>query len=107
GSIRSWSSFGFAIISLASGFYFNKMGVGSLAIPMIIVAGMAFLLSFTLKDANSGAKKVNLREVGQFFKNRTLLTFFLLSFFIFLTHRVNDSFISLYLFEIGGNEMLV
>ncbi|MBS4200430.1 MFS transporter [Bacillus sp. FJAT-49732] len=107
GSIRSWSSFGFAIISLASGFYFNKMGVGALAIPMMIVAGMTLMLSFTLKDANSGAKKVNLKEIGNFFKDRTLLTFFLLSFFIFLTHRVNDSFISLYLFEIGGNEMLV
>ncbi|MCJ8007559.1 MFS transporter [Lederbergia wuyishanensis] len=107
GSIRSWSSFGFAIISLASGFYFNKMGVSSLSIPMMIVAGMTLILSFTLKDANSGTKKVNLKEVGSFFKDKTLLTFFLLSFFIFLTHRINDSFISLYLFEIGGNEMLV
>ncbi|MCR2823014.1 MFS transporter [Lederbergia panacisoli] len=107
GSIRSWSSFGFAILSLASGFYFNKMGVESLALPMMTVAGITFLLSMTLTDAKSGAKKVNLKEVGQFFKNRTLLIFFLLCFFIFLTHRVNDSFISLYLFEIGGNEMLV
>ena len=45
--------------------------------------------------------------MGRFFKNPTLLYFFLLVSFISMTHRVNDGFISLYLFSIGGNEMLV
>ncbi|MBS4178243.1 MFS transporter [Lederbergia citrea] len=107
GSIRSWGSFGFSVISLGSGFLFSAIGVKYLAFPMLGLAVISLLLSFGLQDAKSGTKKVNIKEIGQFFKNPTLLTFFLLVSFISMTHRVNDSFISLYLFSIGGNEMLV
>ncbi|CAM4125542.1 MFS transporter [Lederbergia lenta] len=107
GSIRSWGSFGFAVISLGSGFLFTAISVEYLSIPMFLIAIIAFILALGLQDAKTGTKKVNLKEIGQFFKDPTLLMFFLLVSFISMTHRTNDSFVSLYLFSIGGDEMLV
>lgn len=50
---------------------------------------------------------MNYKDIGMFFKDPTLTAFFILIALVLLTHRTSDSFISLYLFEIGGNEMLV
>lgn len=107
GSIRSWSSIGFAVVSLGSGFFFTKYGLGYFSIPMIAFAVIAFILALNLRDVDSGGRKFNMRDVGLLFKNRTLMLFFVITSFITITHRVNDSFVSLYLFDIGGNEMLV
>jgi PPP family 3-phenylpropionic acid transporter len=107
GSIRSWGSLGFAVISLGSGFLFSYIGIEYLSIPMFTIAGITFILSIGLQDAKTGTKKVDLKEIGQFFKNPTLLYFFLLISLISMPHRINDTFVSLYLFSIGGNEMLV
>jgi len=107
GSIRSWAAIGFALISLISGFLFAKIGIQYLAYPMIFIGIMLFLLSLRLKDAKTGTEKMDFKKMGAFFKNPTLLLFFFVVSFITLTHRMNDSFISLYLFDIGGDETLV
>ena len=107
GSIRSWAAVGFALISLLSGFLFAKIGIQYLAFPMIFLGVITFLLSLRLTDAKTGTKKMDFKQMGGFFKNPTLLLFFFLVSFISLTHRMNDSFISLYLFDIGGDETLV
>src|SRR5690606_14190122 len=52
GSIRSWNSFGFAFISLISGFYFSKFGMGHFSIPMIVIALLALVLSFYINDVD-------------------------------------------------------
>ncbi|MBS4204829.1 MFS transporter [Lederbergia citrea] len=107
GSIRSWAAVGFALVSLVSGFLFAKIGIQYLAFPMIFLGIMTFLLSLRLTDAKTGTKKMDFKQMGTFFKNPTLLLFFFLLSFISITHRTNDSFISLYLFDIGGDETLV
>ncbi|MFV2048979.1 MFS transporter [Metabacillus sp. YM-086] len=107
GSIRMWGSIGFALVSLFSGFLLTKFGIGFLAIPITVLAVSTCLLSLTLTDAKAGSKKVNYKDIGMFFKDPTLTAFFILIALVLLTHRTSDSFISLYLFEIGGNEMLV
>ncbi|WP_062108898.1 MFS transporter [Bacillus niameyensis] len=107
GVLRSWPAIGFAVLTLGSGFFFAKMGIGYLWLPMILLGMIALILAFRLKDAKTGTKKVDYRDMGKFFKNPTLLLFFLVLSFISLAHRMNDSFVSLHLLEIGGNEMLV
>lgn len=107
GSIRMWGSIGFALFSLISGFLLSKFGIGFLVIPMTVLAILTCFLSLLLSDAKAGNKKVNYKNMGLLFKDPTLLTFFFLISLVMLTHRTSDSFISLYLFELGGNEMLV
>lgn len=107
GSIRMWGSIGFALVSLFSGFLLSKFGIGFLAIPITVLAITTCFLSLVLTDAKAGSKKVNYKDMGVFFKDPTLTAFFVLIALVMLTHRTSDSFISLYLFEIGGNEMLV
>ncbi len=107
GSIRMWGSIGFALVALLSGYLLSMFGIGFLVIPITILAITTCLLSLSLSDVKAGTKKVNYKDIGLIFKDPTLVAFFLLIALVMLTHRTNDSFISLYLFEIGGNEMLV
>ncbi|MBO1515235.1 MFS transporter [Metabacillus bambusae] len=107
GSIRMWGSIGFALISLFSGFLLSKFGIGFLVIPITVFAIITCLLALLLSDAKAGNKKVNYKNIGLLFKDPTLLAFFFLISLIMLTHRTSDSFISLYLFDLGGNEMFV
>ncbi|WP_273123756.1 MFS transporter [Bacillus weihaiensis] len=107
GSIRMWGSIGFAIVSLFSGFLLSEYGIDFLVIPITFFAVSTCLLSLVLSDVKGGSKKVNYKDMGVFLKNPTLLLFFFLVSLVLLTHRTSDSFISLYLLEIGGNEMLV
>ncbi|MGM0876376.1 MAG: MFS transporter [Bacillota bacterium] len=107
GSIRMWGSIGFALFSLISGFLLSTFGIGFLVIPMTVLTILTCFLSLLLSDAKAGNKKVNYKNIGLLFKDPTLLAFFFLISLVMLTHRTSDSYISLYLFELGGNEMLV
>ncbi|MBM7603771.1 MFS family permease [Metabacillus crassostreae] len=107
GSIRMWGSIGFAIVSLVSGFLLTEFGIGFLVIPVTVFTVITCFLALLLSDTKAGTKKVNYKDIGVLFKDPTLLVFFFLTALVLLTHRTSDSFISLYLFEIGGNEMLV
>lgn len=107
GSIRMWGSIGFALISLLSGYLLSLFGIGFLIYPITVLAILTCLLSLFLSDAKAGTKKVNYKDISLFFKDPSLVAFFALIALVMLTHRTNDSFISLYLLEMGGNEMLV
>lgn len=107
GELRSWPAFGFALFTLVSGFFFARMGIQYLWIPMVGLLLVALAMTFSLQDVKSGSRKINYKEIAQFLKSPTLLMFFGVVSFISLSHRMNDSFISIYLLDIGGNETLV
>lgn len=107
GSIRMWGSIGFAVVSLLSGFLLSEFGIGFLVIPITVFTVITCYLALLLSDTKASTKKVNYKDIGVFFKDPTLLVFFFLMALVLLTHRTSDSFISLYLYELGGNEMLV
>ncbi|KRG11728.1 hypothetical protein ACA29_15165 [Lederbergia galactosidilytica] len=108
GTLRSWAAWGFAFITLVSGFFFAKLGIQYLLYPVLLFAILAFILATRLTDAPTGTKKINLRAMGKFFRSPTLLFFFAVTSFLALTHRINDNYISLYLIDIiGGDETLV
>ena len=57
GSIRSWGSLGFAVISLGSGFLFSSIGIEHLAIPMFTLAIISFVLSLFCRTLKAVRKK--------------------------------------------------
>lgn len=107
GSIRTWGSLGFAVISLLVGWLLNKIGIGYLAIPVIAFTLITCVLSLVLKDIPSSGDKIDYKKASRLFKKPALVVFLIVVSLVTLTHRTSDSFISLYLMELNGNEMQV
>ncbi|MBP1970440.1 PPP family 3-phenylpropionic acid transporter [Virgibacillus natechei] len=107
GSIRTWGSIGFATSALIVGEVLANIGIQYMIIPYLFFGTMALLVVFRLKDVKVDSEPVQLKDVGQIIKNKPFLIFLVLILFITIGHRANDSFIGLYIEQLGGSEGLV
>lgn len=107
GTIKTWGSVGFAISSLIIGAVLAKVGVQYMIIPYLIFGVFALVFAFKLKDVVVNTEPVQLSDVKQMFKNKPYVFFLIFIIFICVSHRANDSFVGLYIVELGGSESLV
>ncbi|GGA75757.1 MFS transporter [Ornithinibacillus halotolerans] len=107
GSIRTWGSVGFAISSLVIGGILTKYGVQYMIWPYLLFGFIALLVVLRIKDVKVESDPVKLKDVGILMKNKSFLFFLLAIIFLSVTHRTNDSFIGLYISELGGSAGLV
>ncbi|MFD2046696.1 MFS transporter [Ornithinibacillus salinisoli] len=107
GSIRTWGSIGFATSSLLIGAILNKAGVQYMIWPYLFFGIIALFVTFRLKDVKVESKPVHIKDVGKLIKNKPFLIFLVLMLFITISHRANDSFMGLYIEQLGGNDFLV
>ncbi len=107
GSIRTWGSIGFAICSLLVGGLLDWIGVQYLVIPYVFMATVVLITCFYLVDVKVETEPVHLRDVKKLIKNGPLLLYLAILILITVTHRANDSFISLYIGQLGGRDSLV
>lgn len=107
GSIRMWGSIGFAFSSLVVGAFLNKVGIGYLVFPYVLFGSLLLIISFTIKDVPTKSAPVQLTDIGKVIKNKPFALFLLLFMLVTITHRANDSFIGIFITELGGSEDLV
>lgn len=107
GTIRMWGSIGFAISSLLIGEVLNQVGIQFIMWPFLVFGILALLVGFKLQDVEATNSPINLKDVKKLFQSKAFIFFLILVFFIALGHRANDSFIGLYITELGGSERLV
>jgi MFS transporter, PPP family, 3-phenylpropionic acid transporter len=107
GTIRMWGSIGFATSSLIIGEILSRYGVQYMIWPYLLFGFIAMLVVFRLQDVKVESDPVRLKDVGILMKNKQFLFFLIAIVFLSLAHRTNDSFIGLYISELGGSEALV
>lgn len=107
GSIRMWGSIGFAFSSLIIGEFLNIFGVQFIVWPYISFGLILLIIVFLIADVQSDSAPVKLMDVPLLIKNKPFIIFLSLMMLITITHRVNDSFIGLYIAELGGSERFV
>lgn len=107
GKIRMWGSVGFATSSLIVGEVLTRIGIQYMIWPYLIFGATALIVSFRLVDVNVASDPVQLRDVRKIIQNKPFLLFLLLMLFLTITHRASDSYIGLYIAELGGSERLV
>jgi MFS transporter, PPP family, 3-phenylpropionic acid transporter len=107
GTIRTWGSIGFAISSLIIGKILSTYGVQHMIWPYLFFGFIALLVVLRLKDVKVESAPVKLTDVGILMKNKSFLFFLMAIVFLSVAHRTNDSFIGLYISELGGSEALV
>jgi len=108
GSIRMWGSIGFAIASLTSGFILHQMGIDMilvLVLPLII--SLLIVVLFIPEADYDENTKMDLSDLKQLLTNKRFILFLICTMFLSITQRGNDSFIGLYVTELGGFESQV
>lgn len=107
GSIRTYGALGYGVMSLLTGYcllYFGAMGLG------LLFAGtslLSFFLCWKMPDAPVAGKPVTLDSLKLFLSNKETLLFLILIFISSVPARMNDTFIGVYILELGGKSELV
>jgi MFS transporter, PPP family, 3-phenylpropionic acid transporter len=107
GSIRTWGSLGFATTALVGGQLLGYFGISAISIIYPIYACIALLIGFKISDVKADSKPVKITDTKKLLDNFRLMIFFFLIIFITITHRTSDTYIGLYIDELGGSESLI
>lgn len=107
GSIRTWGSIGAATSALIIGELLHEFGVSYMVWPYLFFGVCALLAIFKLTDVKVNADPVQLKDLWIIIHNKPFLIFLLIIMFITISHRANDSFLGLYMMQLGGSERLV
>ncbi|ALX49075.1 MFS transporter [Lentibacillus amyloliquefaciens] len=107
GTIRTWGSIGFAISSLVIGQILTAAGIEYMIWPYLFFGTIALIVTFKLTDVKVESDPVQLGDIKKLLGNKPFLLFLFFIMFITMTHRTSDSFIGLYIKQLGGNEGLV
>lgn len=102
GSVRMFGALGYAAASFFVGVFTANYGMDRLWLLFLVFGMAAAGLTLLVKDVPVTGKPVSLRELGRFFAGGQTVRFFALVLLVAVPHRMNDSFIGLYVQEAGG-----
>lgn len=103
GSIKMFGALGYATASLIIGYVTDSLGMASIAYLFLGYGFVTFMLGFTLQDVKAANKPLRIKELGGFLSQRSTVGFLLLVLVMAVPHRANDTYIGLYIAEIGGS----
>ena len=107
GSIRTWGAIGFATSSLIVGQVLTIIGIEYMMWPYLFFGVIALFVVFQLKDVKVDADPIQLKDVKQIITNKPFFIFLGIIMFITISHRANDSYIGLYIAQLGGSNSLI
>ncbi|OAB38411.1 MFS transporter [Paenibacillus glacialis] len=107
GSIRTFGALGYAVMSLLTGYLMTQYGAHSLALLFAAVGVLCFIVMLPIPDAPVAAKPVTLKSLKKFLTGKETLLFLLLVFISSIPARMNDTFLGVYILELGGSPGLV
>jgi MFS transporter, PPP family, 3-phenylpropionic acid transporter len=107
GSIRTYGSLGYAVVSLLTGYVMSYFGAHSLAILFVGIGVISFVVCWRMPDAPVSGKPVTFGSLKHFLSNKETLLFLLLVFICSIPARMNDTFLGVYIRELGGSTALV
>lgn len=107
GSIRTYGALGYAVTSLLTGYVMSYFGANSLALLFAAIGVISFAVSWLMPDVPVTGKPVTLSSLKQFIGNKETLMFLVLIFVCSVPARMNDTFLGIYIRELGGTPELV
>ncbi|ANS73459.1 MFS transporter [Paenibacillus yonginensis] len=107
GSIRTFGALGYGVMALLSGYFMTYLGAHSLAYLFAGLALVSLVLTISMPDAPVAGKPVTLKSLKAFLGSKETLLFLLLVFISSVPARMNDTFLGVYIKELGGSSSLV
>ncbi|MCL6603713.1 MAG: MFS transporter [Paenibacillus sp.] len=107
GSIRTYGALGYGVMALLTGYVMSFYGAHSLALLFAGIGVISFIVSWMMPDAPVTGKPVTLSSLKIFLSNKETLLFLVLVFISSVPARMNDTFLGVYIRELGGSPELV
>lgn len=107
GSIRMYGALGYATASMLIGYVANHFGIASMAYLFIGYGIIAFAIGLLTDDVQAVQKPLQVSTLKQFFSDKANLIFFTLILLIAIPHRINDTYIGIYIENAGGNFQMI
>jgi len=107
GKFRLWGSLGFALSALLFGFFFRSHGLEAFSLCYFILLFLCLIISFFLGDASYIGRKANASDIKQLLTNRRIIVFLLLTALLSSSNRANDSFMGIFIRQMGGGSEIV
>ncbi|MFD1955648.1 MFS transporter [Paenibacillus thailandensis] len=107
GSIKMFGALGYATASLLIGYITDNAGMASIAFLFLGYGFVTFVTGFALQDVQAVNKPLRMKDLGGFLSERSTLVFLALVLLMAIPHRTNDTYIGLYIAELGGGMKLV
>lgn len=107
GAIRTYGAAGYAVTSLAVGYVMQQFGAHSLAYVFGGIGLAAVAVVLIIEDARPSGTPVTFESLKTFLTYRRTIGLWVLIFLTALPHRINDSFLGIYIKSLGGDDRLV
>lgn len=107
GSIRTYGALGYGVMALITGYVMSYFGNSGMALLFVAISLIGFLVSWFMPDAPVTGKPVTLSSLKHFLRNKETLLFLVLVFICSVPARMNDTFLGVYIRELGGSPELV
>ncbi|MDU4695828.1 MULTISPECIES: MFS transporter [Paenibacillus] len=107
GSIKMFGALGYATASFAIGYLTDWTGPAGFAWVFLGYGIATWLIGFAQEDVEASAKPLKLAELKAFLGQKSTVSFLLLIFLLALPHRTNDTYIGIYIREMGGSFSMV
>ncbi|WP_159883270.1 MFS transporter [Paenibacillus puerhi] len=107
GSIRTFGAMGYGVSALLTGYAMSYFGMNSLSWMFGGIAILCLIIGWMMPDAPSTGRPVTWDRLKQFLGRRETLLFLLLVFICSVPARMNDTFLGVYIRELGGSPELV
>lgn len=107
GSLRTYGALGYAVMSLFAGYIMTSYGAHSLAYLFAAIGLVSFVITLFMPDAPVSGKPVTLSSLKHFLSSKETLLFLILVFISSIPARMNDTYLGVYIKELGGTASLV
>ncbi|WP_167747113.1 MFS transporter [Cohnella luojiensis] len=106
GSVRMFGALGYACVSLTAGYALKLWSMDSLSWIFLGIGIAALVLALGLSDVKASASRASFHHLREFFSQSHTLAFFLVVLIVAIPHKMNDTFIGLYMEQLGGDVRL-
>lgn len=107
GSIRLFGSLGYGAAALAGGMILAQIGMGSLSYLFLASGLLTLSIAWFLPNSAASSRPITLEAIKKFFSYRPTLWMLVIITLLSIPHRANDSFLGVYIQQLGGSTVLV
>ncbi|GIP27029.1 putative transporter YwbF [Paenibacillus sp. J23TS9] len=107
GSLRTFGALGYAVMSLLAGYLMTNYGAHSLGYTFAGLGIISLIVTFLMPDAPVSGKPVTMNSLKNFLRNKETLLFLVLVFISSVPARMNDTYLGLYIKDLGGKPDLL
>jgi len=107
GSVRTYGSLGYAVLSLVIGYMTDWFGMGIIGVFFVAIGLICFAIVWNIPDVPASNTPVTIDSLKQVLKNKEMILFLILIFMSSIPARMNDTFLGIHIAALGGANSLV